>query len=458
MKLTTILAEYIVNTKYEDLPIEVVQKTKRQILDILGVMFPSSTLEKGCIALEKIAKEAGGREESTLVGFGGRVPSWMAAFVNGSLCHPMDYDDVIDETPNHPSSHAFPTALAVAEKVGNVSGKEFITAMALGIDLNVRLSAGPKGGLIEDYPWCPITVFGVFSSTAVAGNLLRLSQEEMTNAFGIALDRASGISKSITASDSEIRAIRDGFGNREGVLAALMAQKGITAYKYGIEEAYKVFYNNNYDPGSLTSNLGREFMGLKVSLKPWPACRGTHTYIKAALDIATENNLGYDEIKKTVVTVGAFGRDNLCTPLDVKQRPKLSINAKLSLPFIIGVVFGKRRVVIEDFFPENLSDPKVLEIASKVEYKFDPQLPKGLNSPGIVEVETKGGRTLSRREDIPYGHPANPTSDEELIAKFRDCARYNKKTMSEEKVADLVKLILEIEKVEDIKEITQILA
>jgi 2-methylcitrate dehydratase PrpD len=93
-----------------------------------------------------------------------------------------------------------------------------------------------------------------------------------------------------------------------------------------------------------------------------------------------------------------------------------------------------------------------------VEYKFDPQLPKGLNSPGIVEVETKNGRTLSRREDIPCGHPDNPTSDEELIAKFKDCARYNKKTMSEKKIADLVKLFLEIERVKDIKEITQLLA
>jgi 2-methylcitrate dehydratase PrpD len=121
-------------------------------------------------------------------------------------------------------------------------------------------------------------------------------------------------------------------------------------------------------------------------------------------------------------------------------------------------VFGKRRVVIEDFFAENLNDPRVLEIASKVEYKFDPKLPKGLNCPGIVEVETKSGKTFSRREDIPHGHPDNPTSDEELIAKFKDCARYNKKTMSEQKVADLVKLILEIENVADMKEITQILA
>ena len=113
MEVTRALAKNIVNAEYENLPAEVIGKTKRHILDILGVMFPPSTLEKGCMALEEIAREGGGRPESTLIGFGGKVPCWMAAFVNGSICHPLDYDDTIDEFINHPSAHTFPAALAV---------------------------------------------------------------------------------------------------------------------------------------------------------------------------------------------------------------------------------------------------------------------------------------------------------------------------------------------------------
>jgi hypothetical protein len=160
MEYTKMLAENIVNTTYEDLPQKVIEKTKRHILDILGVMLPPSRFEKGCKILEEIAREGGGREESTLIGFGGKVPSWMAAFVNGSLCHPMDYDDTIDEFPNHPSSHAFPAAFAIAEKVGNVTGKEFLTAVALAVDLTVRLSAAPTGRVGEDYPWFSVPIFG----------------------------------------------------------------------------------------------------------------------------------------------------------------------------------------------------------------------------------------------------------------------------------------------------------
>lgn len=458
MSLTRNLAENIVNTRYEALSTAVIEKTKRQILDILGVMFPPSTLEKGCIALEEIAREGGGNPESTFIGFGGKGPCWMAAFVNGSLCHPLDYDDTIDEFSNHPSGHTFPAALAVAERVGSVSGKEFINAVALGIDLNVRLSAAPKGGLLEDYPWLPMTVFGSFSATAAAGKMLGLTADEMVNAFGIVLDRTSGIIESINSRESEVRAIRDGYGNREGVLAALMAKKGINACKEGIEKLYKVFYGNDYDAPSMTSNLGREFMGLKVGFKPWPCVRPAHTYIKAALNIITEYGIEPDRIEEVILTVGKHGRDRLFSPLEEKQRPRLSINAKLSLPFIMGVVFAKGRVVIEDFFPKNLKDPRVLEIAKKVKYKFDPQLKKGPTGPGVVEVRTKEGRSLLKREDIPYGHPENPMTDAELVAKFKDCARYAKKSLPEEKIDHLAKEILELERVKNIKELQELLA
>jgi 2-methylcitrate dehydratase PrpD len=458
MEYTKMLAENIVNTTYEDLPQDVIEKTKRHILDILGVMLPPSRFEKGCKILEEIAREGGGKEESTLIGFGGKVPCWMAAFVNGSLCHPMDYDDTIDEFPNHPSSHAFPAAFAIAEKVGNVSGKEFLTAVALAVDLTVRLSAAPTGRVGEDYPWFSVPIFGVFSATAAGGKLLGLNVEEMINAFGISVDRVFGITESLNSPDSEMRAIRDGFGNREGVLAALMVKKGFTACKNPIEILYKVFYNNDYDPSILVSNLGQEFWGLKVGLKAWPCCRVAHTYVRAALDIVGDHTITAENIDEILLTVGKFGRDYLFTPLEVKQRPRRSIQAKLSLPFVMGVVFAKRRVIIEDFLEENLADPKVLEIAKKTKYKYDRQISEDAIGAGIVEVKTKDGKSIEKKEDIPYGNPKNPMSDEELIKKFKDCAHYSNKPLGEDKIARLMSKILGLEKLENMKEISEILA
>jgi len=458
MEVTTTLARKIVDTTYDSLSSQILWETKRHILDTLGVMFPPTTLERACKVLAEIAVEGGGKTESTLVGFGGKVPCWTAAFVNGSLCHPMDYDDIADEFSSHPSAQTFPAALAIAERVGNASGKEFLTAIALGIDLNVRLSASPRGSLMQDYPWFPITIFGVFSSTAVAGKLLRLSHKQMVNAFGIALDRASGVTESIASPDSEIRAIRDGFGNREGLLAALMAKRGITACKDAIEKLFKVFYRNNNDFSLFTSDLGKEFWGLKVGFKPWPCCRVAHTYIKAGLDLAMRYDLNPERIEEVILTVGSLARDIPFNPIEEKQKPKLSISAKLSLPFIMGVVFTKRRVAIKDFLPENLGDLEVLELAKKVKPKFDPHLCEGALEPGVVEVRIQGGESYVNREELPYGHPRNPMSDEELVAKFKDCTLYAKKAFSEEKVSQLVERIFNLETVKSLNEITDLLA
>ena len=455
MDITKTLAQNIVKTRYEDLPEEVREATKRSILDTLGVMFPPTTLEKACISLNKLVKEEGGRKESTIVGFGGKAPCRMAALVNGSLVHPLDYDDTTDKPPHHPSASTFPSALAIAEKIGKTSGKDFITAIALGNDLGVRLASAPTGSLLVDYPWFSITNFGVFSATTASGKILGLSEEKMINALGIALHRVFGITEAITAPNSEIRAIRDSFTNKEGVLSALMADREIAACKDAFEKFFKFFYRDEYDPQALTSELGKKFRGAEASLKPWPACRETHGHIQAALDIIKEHNIEPDQIEEVNSTVGEFLRDFLCEPIAIKQAPKLSIDAKFSLPFVVGVALTKRKVEIASFLPQNLRDSKVLEMAKKVTYNVNPEF--GVITPALMDIKTKDGKSFSKRVDIVYGNPQNPLSKVDLIAKFKDCIHYAEKSLPPPNIEQLIDKILKLEDVNDIREITGLL-
>ncbi|MFH1484464.1 MAG: MmgE/PrpD family protein, partial [Chloroflexota bacterium] len=139
-EVAEVFAEYVAETDYDDIPIETVEITKRSILDTLGVAIAASGESSEIQALVELVKEAGGKEESAILGFGGRVPAWMAAFANGAMAHALDYDDVVDELGLHPSATTVPAALAIAERVGGVGGKELITAIAVGNDLISRLS------------------------------------------------------------------------------------------------------------------------------------------------------------------------------------------------------------------------------------------------------------------------------------------------------------------------------
>jgi 2-methylcitrate dehydratase PrpD len=398
--------------------------------------------------------ESGGKPESTIVGFGGKAPCWIAAFINGSLSHAIDFDDCVGlEKPiMHPTGSSFPAALATAERTGIVSGKDFITAVALGNDLSVRLGASPKGNVVWDYPFFPITTFGVFSSTAVSGKLLGLSEAEMVNALGLALNRVSGVTRGLFGSD--LRAIRDGINNREGILCALMASKGMDACKNAIELLFNIYYKDDINPEYLTADLGKYFRGVEVGFKPWPSCQGTHSYIQGMLQIVNENNIQPQQVAEIILEGNKEGEE-LCFPQNIKQKPTSSITAKTAIPFVMGIVVAHRNVSIANFLPENLNDPLVLETATKVKFNLDPSLGSFSSR---IELKTKDGKTYRTKVDTLRGSLQNPLSVEELIAKFKDCARYSRKRLSDSDVDQLIKSILNLEKVEDIREITKILA
>ena len=97
METSHVLAQYIVDARYEDLPAEAIEVTKKSILDTLGVILAASTLgESGVKEIVELAGEGGGREESTILGFGRKVPVLMAALANGAMAHQLDYDDCFD--------------------------------------------------------------------------------------------------------------------------------------------------------------------------------------------------------------------------------------------------------------------------------------------------------------------------------------------------------------------------
>ncbi len=455
MELTKAIARNAVRTTYDNLPQEAKESTKRSILDTLGCMFPPTTLENACLSIYEMVIEVGGAKEATIVGFGGKAPSWEAAFVNGSLTHPLDYDDVLHDPSIHPSGSTVPAALAIAEKLGGVTGKDFITAIALGNDLCIRGSAAPRGQLLLDYPWFHTTIFGAFTAALTTGKLLALSEEQMVNALGIALHRTFGLSRAMLAPNSEIRSIRDGFTCKEGIICGLMASRGITACKDSLEQLYKFFYRDNFDPSVLTSDLGSRFRGSEVCFKPWPSCSLTHSLIEATLGIIKQEDIKPHEVSEVVLTLGKFAAERLCEPAEEKLNPRLGIEAKLSMPFTIGVALARRNVVIDDFLPQNLGDPLVMELARKVHYQIDPSF--GDLHPTITTIMTNNGRTFTKRIDDIYGSPQKPLTQEDLAIKFKDCARYSKKPLSPRKVDQLIDKISRLEEVADIKEIAGLL-
>ncbi|MFC2066142.1 MmgE/PrpD family protein [Chloroflexota bacterium] len=452
------IAKNIVDTKFADLPAKAVDIAKKSVIDTLGVIAGASGTIPFLGGLVDLVKEADGKPESTIIGFGGKVPAWMAAFANGAMAHCLDYDDLEHESIFHPSSAVVPAGCAIAQRVHPVSGEEFITAIALGQDLGIRLalSTPPLGKTL----WQRTSVLNIFGCAATAGRLLKLDEEKIVDAFGIALCQSAGTMEMRYGIGTDIGGMYAAFPARGGVFSALLAQKGVAGIKSCFEGKaglFNVYFEGKYDRTKLVSDLGSKFAGVNTGFKPWPACGVTHTYIDAILSSINENKIRPEDIDHIVVCVGDLAQ-RLCEPLPARQKPTSILDAKFSLPFCVAVAALKGNIVIDDFSLSAIKDPKVLEMAQRVTPKHDERLnvAKGF-SPGVVEINTNQGRTFHAEVKKPYGHPENPVTWEGITNKFRDCVRHAARPIPEQNIERAIELAQKLEQVSDATEIIRLL-
>jgi len=456
-----VFARYIAATDYVAIPKEVVESTKRSILDTLGLMVGGSGIEPGCREIVGLVKEAGGREESSILVFGGKVPAMMAAFANGSMSHVLNYDDIVTTAFVHPTSPTLAAALAVAERRGKVTGKKFITAVTLGIDLIIRMGLAvvqSPGGFKHD--WHLSQLFGTFSSTAAAGKLLGLNEDKLADALGIAFLQAAG-SFQMDWSVNGIACHRDAFPAKTGVLSSLLAQRGITGIKDCLQSQaglYNLYFRGGYNPSPLTDDLGKRFEGIRVGIKAFPVCGSIPTYVTATLDIVREHDIHPGDIVEITVFFNDLTR-GFCEPLEARRKPSKRMDASLSIPFAVASAVAKRKVNIGSFTPESLKDPITLEVAQKVMTRFDSELNAPAlrgRRPGVVAIKTKGGGSYLKRVDFPYGHPKNPMTTDDLLEKFRDCVSYAARPIPKSNIEKAIKLILNLENVDDVSQVVQL--
>jgi 2-methylcitrate dehydratase PrpD len=139
------------------------------------------------------------------------------------------------------------------------------------------------------------------------------------------------------------------------------------------------------------------------------------------------------------------------------MNPATAIEAKFSLPFTVATAIVHGKVTLEHFSPRALSDPVVLELARKVLYGVDEELSLRQATQGSLQIEAKNGGTYSQSLEFACGHPDNPMSDEAFLSKFMDCAKHSVKKFSKRTLSKIAELILNLEEIKDISELTKYL-
>lgn len=324
------LVQNVLKTNYEDLNSKVIFETKKRILDTLGTILAGSNAAEAEILFDYI-EEIKAPPVCSVINFGIKTLATEAVMMNATMARNLDLDDVFEKGSTHIHVSIVPTALAIAEMLGYVTGKDFITSIALGGDLIARLSLANKiptaiSGMNATYQ------LATFGCAATAGKLLQLDKKQLLNAMGIAYAYSSGNSQCLVEGAMTTR-LGGGISAQNGITSVLLAQKGFTGVKGVLEGKfgyYKLYQKNEYDRDALLGNLGKQFLNIDTTIKKYPCCMHTHAAIIALESIVKNLNIDFDIIDRVEVKVNQQAYNLVCLGEDQKRKPKSIAEAQFS--------------------------------------------------------------------------------------------------------------------------------
>ena len=261
------VARFIASLEYDALPTDVVAKARQCMLDGIACCVFGATLEpvRKLIAMAEAERCA---PVASIVGSPVRTSAAMAALVNATSAHGFQLDEVHLESTLHAGSIALPTALALAEAGGGMTGKELVAALIAGYEVGIRVGLAARGGMFKSGFHNQGTT-GVFVSAATAARLLRLGIDETCHALGIAASQAAGL---MAVQDGAMtKSFHSGRAAQSGVYAAQLARLGYTGIPDVLSPAYGNFLSSFLDDWSeaaLTEGLGTHWHTQRVGFKP----------------------------------------------------------------------------------------------------------------------------------------------------------------------------------------------
>ncbi|WP_433382718.1 MmgE/PrpD family protein [Actinoplanes sp. CA-142083] len=421
MTLAAILGEFAAGVAP---PRTVCEDVPRRVLDVLGnALAAYAEPDAGAAAAALAAMQRWrGVPESTVIGYGARLPAPSAALVNGVLAHSLDYDDTHLPSVLHPSASVVPAALAVAE-VG--APGDLIAAIAAGIEVTNRLGmAGcdPSTGanLFFERGQHATSICGTIGAAVAVSRLYGLSSRQIADAIGIAASMGAGVLEA-NRTGGTIKRAHCGWAAHSGIVAATLAAEGLTGPPTVLEGRFGFFtaHTGAFDAGAITGGLGERWELLRTVYKPYPANHFTHPGIDCALALRRDG-LRPSDVESIELGVAEPVLRTIAEPPEEKTHPRSGYHAKFSGPYTIAIALtggGGLGVGLDDFAELG---PARLALAAKVRVHADAEATKAFPRAfaAVLRVRTRDGRTLEHRVAGSRGGPENPLGEGEVAAKF----------------------------------------
>jgi 2-methylcitrate dehydratase PrpD len=449
------------------LPREVLEETKRLVLDGLGCGLAATTSEFGKVGVEYGRILGAQGDEATILGQRQRTSVHGAAFANTELISALDLTAIT--LPGHVVPYIVPLTLALGE-ARHQPGARLLAASAACLEMCFRLSKSMED-LRDVQDGVPATprVFGyasmVFGLSAAASVMKELDQTTTTEALGI----AGGTSpvNALRPWQMHIPSTTVKYGLGAGiVLSALTAaylaefgHRGDTLMLDDEEFGYPgLVGSRKWEPSGLTDRLGEEWRFPRaISFKPYATTRTMHATLDALIEVITKNDIKHDEIE-SIVAYGESWSANV--PVYVNRDVRKPYDAQFSFAHAVAVAAHGVRPGKDWQTPDTVFRESVIGLMPRIEWRPHPLWGTAVTGdplarPARAEV-TARGETFSADRSYPKGtsspDPATYTTTDELVEKFLHNADG---VLAADAADQIVELVLDLDHVDDVATLTQ---
>ena len=443
MGATDTIAKWIVNTTYEDIPPDAIRVANESCFDVIGVILAGSAQPVGDI-IKKYVADQGAAPQATVLSSGSQSSVANAALANGTMGHALDYDDFGGF--GHPTVAIFPALLAIGEHSG-ATGRDLLEAYVIGCEVGLALQHATKYKQM-DKGFHSTAVIGRLACTAACAKLMKLDHDQTVMALGMAGSMASGLIHNFGTMTKPLHA---GLTCRDGVTAAQLAQRGLTAGEQIIEHPFgfatTVLGEGIYDLDEMAENLGKPYrVQDALMIKKYPCCGGNHAMLDSLFSLMRDNDFTYEDVASAEVDQSYY------SVVMLYQDPDDELKGKFSAKFNVAAALVDGEIAVDTFTQEKIADPTINETMGKVRTRVMAKSEEMLTRSEDghkVKITLKDGRVfehVTARADI-LGSQKNPWGFDSIKSKFQENVAL---VLSQEGVDDAVNAWSDILQVSDV--------
>ena len=437
-EVSTELAKFAAETKYEAIPKDVVEFAKCLTLKTIAGILAGSVKPAGQ-KMSKLIRDRKLTEEVGVIGCGFKTSLWEGIFLQVFFSHASELEDDRFNGGISWDITVIPLLLCLAEKF-KLSGKALVEALVVGLEVHTRTCLSSTGHLgVSIVP-------GAVGPAVAAARALGLSAKETASALGLAM---SGVPLTWVNFGTDAHYFESALHSLQGIIAAEMAKQGMTSNPDIVAYLSNLLGKEKVAPEKMVEDLGVRWLFCDMWIKKYPCCFSNHRQIDALIELMKEHALSYDQIDTVEVHVSPA--DEILN----RPEPKTDGDLQFSIQHNLAVAMLDGDVNLSHFTSDAIANPRFWQARSKVVWILHPDWSRDvLAAPARVTIKTRDGREFSKERMHSIGSPSEPLT----IAQFRELyAKFTQGILTQEQITRTADSVLNLENLSDAQELMDIL-